>query len=278
MFACFGDDEKNPPYVPPVVETQEEKVFNKFVSRIETLENLSKAYNQTDYINRALVFIRSERYNDSTWNMLCGADDTEFFNYVQTNQGTNNLIGLRTVSNFVIPKTNEKVDFVHMIATMNTINKNPIDTNSHDLSGWGGDLCQLVQELKDSTLTGQALLNLAKQKLNAESSSFGNQDMCADLDAVNIMKIYQNNQSISLSQTIKNYYKNITVVARKQQFLSNVFSSQTLTKTDLISKINQKIEENVYLSFWCLQNGINMTTHKAVFDACTEAFAEFLIG
>ena len=86
--------------------TTEQKEFNSLMGRINALENLSKTYNEDQYINRVLVYIRSGKYNTQEWSVIGGEPDSEFDAYVLTNQ-TENVSYLKQKDNFIITKTKE---------------------------------------------------------------------------------------------------------------------------------------------------------------------------
>ena len=94
-----------------------------------------------------LNFIRTgvERYQDDNWNTLAGQEIVGFTNYVQaqdTEKGTT-AMNLRdiVIKDFTLPNGN-KVDFGHMFGCMNI---SYVAKGSADLSGWAGDLCDLLQ-------------------------------------------------------------------------------------------------------------------------------------
>ena len=273
--SCKNDDPPGNNSNPPETVSEEEKAFLSLTSRINVLENVSFSFNQTGYENRVFIYIRNKTYNDSQWNFIGGTMDSGFEDYVEENQGSYNLKGLQTLNSFVIPKTNESVDFVHMFATMNAINNNINNTQTADLAGWGGDLCQLVAELKDTDFLGTDLDNLVNQKFNKQDSSFNDLDVCADLDAVNIMSIYNSSSNKSISKHMKDYYNSLTKSSRKTQFKNNIFS-QTLSQQEAIEYLFTRIKDNLFLNFWCSQNNVSFETHSHIFNACINAFVSFL--
>ena len=86
------------------------------------------------------------------------------------------------------------------------------ETDKRDLVSWGGDLCQLIQQLKAKNLSGNALQSEANRLfgLSGNESSFGDQDLYADLDAFGIYEIYKAQATKSLSTAVQSYYDKVT--------------------------------------------------------------------
>ena len=272
--------------------TEDEKEFFSIIQKIKKLENISQAYNtEKNSTNnpqtRVLQYLRQKRYGDGQWNTFGGTIESDFSEYVTTNQGNIDLASLQSYTNLKIPKTNDEIDFIHMIAIMNVIAKGSLTSSNNDLISWGGDLCQLVVELKNTNLTGTALQDKAYELFRSKNTSFSNEDLLGDIDAFNIMQIYlnQSDDKKSISSAIKDYYLNYTQSQRKQTFLSIVFpdfidtSTGNLTKTEseMASAIVSRLSGNFLVKLWCMQNGLNFSTHSAQFNAAAMAFAKYFI-
>ena len=258
---------------PELSQTQIE--FNSLISKIATLETLSYNFNSNDYQNRVFVYIRSEKYNTTSWNTIGGSIEQEFNDYIETNQSETDISSLKTFDKFTIPNTEEKVDFVHMFATMNAINKNPTNTNAGDLAGWAGDLCQLALEVKNTNQPNKISENV-NSKFNNFDSGFNKYDLVADLDAVNIMKIYNDMQTKSISKAIENYYKNITVKSRKTNFLTNL-GYEKLNKEQIKANIFNRLRNNFFITIWSMQNNLDFESDQNIILECINVFVNFLI-
>ena len=164
--------------------------------------------------------MRSAKYTGN-WDSLLGSIDTDFVIAV-TDYDTNNettIADLLNVDTFTIPSTGEKVDFIHMFAAMEGYLTGSTPTG--DLTGWGGDLCQLAGDGKP-------------ENFNATSgSSFGSADVCADFDAINIITRYKASNNKSLHYHIVEYYKNLTNKSRVQQFKDIIFPNTPNSNTEV---------------------------------------------
>lgn len=273
LIACFMLTGCLPNEQPENISPTQQQ-FNSLVYDIKNLENISKNYNNNDYIKRTLIYIREGRYNSSEWQTIGGTNEQDFANYVAQNY--ENAVLLQTLANFTIPSTEEKVDFVHMVATINVVFLKS-GNNQSDLAGWGGDLMQLVKEIKDLGCTSDQLPLVAKQKFNAQDSTFGKEDVCADLDAVNIASLMIANNS-SLSTEMKNYYNNLSSTSRKNTFVSNVFGKTFNSTNELTETIVTRITSNFMLYYWGYKNGVSFQDDLPIINACTSALSQFLLS
>lgn len=259
--------------------SQEEIDFNNLVSKIKILENLSYSFNPENHQLRTLQFIRNSRYNSSQWNMFGGTIETDFIEYVSKNQGNSDLFELQTLEFFVTPIQNQHIDFVHMIAIMNVIQHGGFDNQTrNDMVGFGGDLCQFTNELKTSGLTGNELQNFASSKFGTKNSTFSEQDLLADLDAINIMKIYKTTTDSCISKSILDYYYSINKQSRKLQFLNNVFSENYSSTNTLAAKIFERISGNLYIIIWCNQNDLSFSDHQEYFMSAINCFSNYFFN
>lgn len=268
-------------------ELQRLNNLNLILQQIEKLEEISKQYNidfnsTNDPTVRALQYIRQIRYSTSAWNNVGGTLESNFNEYVLQNQGSANLTSLQSLDTFFSIKSGEEIDFVHLIAILNSALKNGVSNNLYnDLAGWGGDLCQLVSvNLKTSSSTENALYEEAKSYLETESA-FSPQDSRADLDALNIAKIFSEQQIKSLSTAIREYYLQATTQSRKLEFLKNAFSITSLNNTNedqLAQVLKTRVESNMLLNIWCMTNNVNFSEDSSKFIAAYKAFANLLLN
>ena len=262
-------DEQDDENVP---QTQEEIDFAKFIADYQKLENMSKEYNSSGYQKRVLVYIRSSKYNSTQWNMLGGTLESDFVTYVQEHD--NSVEYLRTKEILTYPNSTNQIDFVHMIATLNLVMTG--DNNSADLGGWGGDLCQLVSEIKTTDKTGVELKDFVLTKFN-KNSSFGAQDVIADLDAVNIYNIYKNQSEKSFAKAMKDYYRNITESVRKTSFTAYLFQNQNLSITQQkVDYLLSRLSNNFYIVYLNSTYGISFENNEELFKTCLTVFVEYL--
>ena len=264
--------------------TQEQKDFNALFDRVQKLEELSKDFNEENYQLRAVRYIRSSKYTGMAWNMLLGTVEPEFVTYVQNNQGSYNLEGLRTVDYFVDPKTGNQIDFVHMFASMEGFISEQEQIS--DLTGWAGDLCQVAGVFKNVALTGSALDIALKENFNNSNATdsngyavkFSSADVTADFDAVNIANIYNTimNKS-SISESVKFYYSVVTEQSRKTMFKENCFGTSYDGKTDLTNKIYDRMSANMGITTYCqLGEGFNFASKETLIRACISVFVDYI--
>lgn len=282
VFLVNLGEEKPKKTTTTVTITQEQKDFDALFLRVKQLEELSKQYNETDYQLRTMIYIRSGAYDDSQWTMIGGNVDVDFESYVQANQGTNNLTGLKSVETFKVPSTKETVDFRHMFAVMNVAYKGV--QNATDLSGWAGDLVQLMDEFKSSIKTGDDLLTDVRTAFNG-NSAFGAADVCADFDAINIIKVLRATSDATIYSSINSYFKNLTNQRRVQTFKQTTFTSSS--KENLIDEIKTRITGDYVSGYDIYTNavhqlahtyGIDYVTHAEVVNACIQVFAEYIFS
>lgn len=255
--------------------SKEQLAFEEMCLTIDELETLSEQYNSKDYTNRAFVYIRSEKYNTQEWALIGGDTDSNFDTYVQGNQ-EKDVSGLKTKESFVIPSTKESVDFVHMFAV---INVNFIDSEHYnsDLSGWGGDLFQLASSIKDCGKTGSELKQYIQSLFNSENGAFNSQDVCADLDAVNISKLLKINNK-TIAKTLSDYYTDLSEKDRKNAFILNTFDNNYTNIETLKQDIINRATTNNLLKFWGIRNNfpINNEQNLDILKECCNVFAEYL--
>ena len=253
--------------------------FTELLFKIQKLEELSKEYNEIDYGLRAIVYIRTGKYNNVAFNSVLGAPDVEFEKYVEKNQGELDLVELKYVKDFIIPSTNEKVDFRHMFAAMNGEYFN--DQEKSDTAGWAGDLLDLINQFKNSTETGEALLTLIGDQFNGNSSTstFSNEDVRADFDAVNILDLYDPTSPYTygtISGCMSNYYDTLNNDDRIVGFRSKTFTGEYNFVADLQEEILTRLKANTYISYLANMYNVDFTTHTTIVDACAQVFAEYI--
>lgn len=257
----------------------ENSTFDEIITKIKKLEEISKDYNSSNYQLRALQYLRQKRYSSSQWNTFGGTLESDFEEYVLNNQGDIDVSSLQTLNYITNPLTQEKVDFIHMVAIMNVAIKGNVTNNSiNDLVGWGGDLCQLALELKNTGLTGNELEEKANLLFNSENSTFSNQDLLADLDSINISKIYKSlvEDKQSISYAISQYYKTTTIASRKQNFILTTFSDMdTSNQSEFANSIIERLSSSLYIQIWCMQNGLNFTNDSQYLNSAASVFVKY---
>ena len=197
------------------------------LNKVKTLQDLAQSYIDTNGLSLTateltLQFIRKDRYADTKWTMLLGEVDQNFVTAVGTQVSFDIHEKLYDLS------TGKEVDFIHMAATLSAYNKygNSIPLGgaymfiSTDYAGWGGDLLTFAKEIEtysaaNPDLTSEDLLYYSISLLGTNrtfennENTFSDEDIFADLDALNIHRGASNNNYASdLYTALTNYYIN----------------------------------------------------------------------
>ncbi|MDV0447501.1 hypothetical protein MsAg5_14010 [Methanosarcinaceae archaeon Ag5] len=211
--------------------------------------------NKTTIAMHTLGYIRHIKYNDATWTLLLETPNTSFTSWMDNNASTLRSVSVFSGSEVVVTDTYTKdgvIDFIHLAAPLNAIvsTKAPEKTEYYssisltatayttyeqdDIAGWVGDLHQQYP-IADSKTIGKR-----------SQGNFSQEDMFADLDAVNIgdsvVFINTSNSSknyvkMNVSEAYGNYYSSSS---RSEQerfnlFITNMdnrsYANPTSTKT-----------------------------------------------
>ena len=256
-------------------ETIKQIELQNIINDINRLEVISKNYNVENFNDRVLIYIRCKRYSTNQWNLLGGTLETDFESYVTTNQNGIDLSYLQTKEFFVDPITMKNIDFIHMFATMNLQLKNEM---YGDLGGFGGDICQLVSDLSILDIDNENdLINEAKTKFNG-ISSFGYEDVLADIDAVNIINVYndlQNDKKL-ISKSIETYYSNLSQKKRLSSFSNYLFGNTNLSAEDKCENVLNRLKSNILITKLCQTYNIDFEQNEKEFNICINLFVNYI--
>lgn len=208
------------------------KILEGYISQYKEEKNSEKSLNHL-----ILSFIRQEKYDDLQWSFVAGTVPEDLYDYIKAKDeryGTNAL-ACRKYGDILLP-TKKKIDFVHLFAVMNGINYFPL---SSALVGWGGDLAQLSQDLKNNfgNVTDLDQLISEARKFLGIKGQFGEGDLNADIDAPIILKRKRSSQTFS--DTIRSFYEN-----GDYKFKINNFVKYTFPELTDKTKIREYIEES----------------------------------
>ena len=272
-FGLVGCDLSN-----PCTKSEELIALESLNADVAMLESISKDYNENSFSKRTLVYVRCKRYNDTSWNTLGGTLESDFENYVENNQGEKELEYLQTKEFFIDTATKQNIDFIHYFATMNL---QIVNTNFGDLGGFGGDLCQLVKELKELNISDVELLEeTAKSKFNGQSS-FGTEDLLADIDAVNTINIYNNlsGDNKKIANAMLTYYTNLTQHQRLNAFCQNIFGDNiNLSYNDKCTYLFNRLKNNYLINYLCNTYGISFNNNQTEFEICIRLFTSYILN
>lgn len=238
------------------------KVFN-LLSSFET--NLIRSKDSSYALDNIIAF-REEVYNGDTWSLIASNKSTSVTNlfnqYKNTSYAKTNWInsGENYLDTFNIP-----VDFYHMLAVYNTYIYN--STSARDLASFGGDISQLVTELKNMSGTEQELLAYAE----TGGGLFSDPDLYADIDGANIYNTYATSKFYTKvrgsSLALSYYYINLNSNKdRMDRFVSSTFPTFT------VDAIYNRLSSNFYLIAWNAKNGISFSEHKTLFKIAIQGF------
>ena len=264
--------------------------YADFITYLKQLEVYADEYAAQIYGKDAgelvLNFIRTgvERYQDDNWNTLAGAEDTNFTSYVEAQdaaKGTS-AMNLRNivVDNFVIPNSN-KTDFGHMFGCMNI---SYVAKGSADLSGWAGDICDLLQysvanidDIPQGSVDEMAAYIKEYCFGQNATGAYGWDDFYGDMDAYYLISEYKNaNGSKKFSELMESYFKSdLNDTARTVYFMNNRFA---------VANSKDAVRKAIYDSY-CNDIGISileakrgLTSYSVLRQACCYAFADYVFS
>ena len=197
--------------------------YTDFIANLKILEGYANEYASSihgkDAGELVLNFIRTgvERYQDDNWNTLAGVENTGFTGYVKAQDAEKGTTAMSlkdiVVEDFILPNENP-ADFGHMFGCMNISYVAP---GSADLSGWAGDICDLLQysvtqlDKIPGYATGDVETMAAYVKeyclgVNA-SGAYGWDDFYGDMDAYYLVSEYKKaNGTKKFSEIMENYF------------------------------------------------------------------------
>lgn len=252
------------------------EAFDLVLEKIEKLEKLAEKFiteSDSTYSKRYLTlnYIRSgSTYVGSNWNAFLGNINEIFVDYVEENQGSDNLTSLREIKKLDQPYTAHKIDFMHLIAVISLNEKCGTNSSYSDLGGFGGDIAQLSVGLKNIE-DDETLQQTANDRMGSEDYAFGLLDYMADIDGINIGRDLLSNMNLTVSDALKNYFYNYDLSFSTIKAISalNIYPT---TKEIASAKLLGRLENNNYISFWLFKNGGSFGKH---FSACVNAFINF---
>lgn len=257
--------------------------YATFLARLKELEPYAESYaasNGEDANELILNFIRTgvEKYNDSDWQIMAGVENTGFVSYVSEMDSKNgtHASDLRKLKGFYMPN-GERVDFAHMIAALNIAYVGSQTTA--DMSGWAGDLCDLLRYTNEMSLSGignqeTIITNIRENYLGVRvHNGFSIVDIRGDLDAY-----YLNDQlkssDVKFSALIERYFvDSLSMEQRAAYFLNNRFSG-ALTQEAVRTAVYDAYKSNMGLRILEADRGLSALNELRT--VCCYAFADYL--
>ena len=201
----------------PVLDKVAVDNYADFIKNLTILEAMAaeyvKTYPSKDPLALVIKYIRTgvDRYNSGSWGIMAGYEDADFAKYVtdmenainaQVTDGNYlNVTGLKDLKNFILPN-GQKADIGHIFGAMDITYHNKGSVNHADVSGWAGDLVDLLEVSAsgcDGVVKGtlEEMITLVGEKyfLTTVSASglpsFSKEDYDGDLDAYYIMHVLE---------------------------------------------------------------------------------------
>ena len=224
----------------PSIESYEE-----FMAYLPLLEELANEYIKIvpgkDPLALVIKYIRTgvDRYNSGSWGIMAGYEDAEFASFVKEMQEMINvelpeeerlkITGLKNIKNFYLPN-GEYADLGHVFGSMDITYHNKSSVNHADVSGWAGDLVDLLELCDSKGVTGtldEMTKTVSEKYLGVDfspSPGFSKVDILGDLDAFYIMQTlyaadYENG---TLTGILGEYFtEELTEEQRADYFLKN---------------------------------------------------------
>ena len=266
--------------------------YETFLSLIKTLEVYAQEFvsqNTSEDANALMIkYIRSgvEDYTSDSWEILAGSENTDFRDYVSTQDTVNgtNVSALRSLELITLPNGNV-AEFGHMFGTMDISYYAIVQGTSEevalaraDMGGWAGDVCDLML-LTQGQVNGdvESMTETIRNDyfgLDVEDAeSFGQQDIYGDLDAFYFITQLKTEEK-SLSSLIEEYYTSeLSDIDRAQYFLENRFNN-TLSQTGIRDAVYNTYSGNVLIS--TLEASRSLSEETDLRTACCYAFADYL--
>lgn len=191
------------------------------MSELQGLANdfITEKGSDSDPIVLTLAYTRTGDYNTSMWQMTAGARDPEFESYVAEKNG--DLTALQGMNSVSLPN-GQSIDFGHLLASMNLVYNGIPITGS-----WGGDCMELAQAYQGQASGTEEYMSAMQSTFamddDGAQSKFGDQDLRADLDSVNIGSGLKKDSDIA--ELIRTYYTDLTDYNRSYQFIGMSFGS-----------------------------------------------------
>ncbi|MBR4033631.1 MAG: hypothetical protein IKJ04_02380, partial [Clostridia bacterium] len=264
--------------------------YEDFLKNLKVLEVYADAYHvqtpgSADPGELVLNFIRTgvERYQDDNWTTLAGQEYVAFTNYVKTQDENNGTTAMNlrdiVITDFKLPNGNP-ADFGHMFGCMNI---SYINGGSADLSGWAGDLCDLldysvrfIDDIYANTdrSVEQMAAYIGKNCFGADASdAFGWDDFYGDMDGYYFVSEYMKGSG-SFSSLMEAYYTDtLSDKDRAVYFVNNRFGVED-TKEAVRKAVYDIYSSDVGIKV--LEAGRGLASYNNERQACCYAFADYL--
>ena len=258
--------------------------YNTTLDRLSRLQALAREFSSSrddapDPIVLTLSYTRTGDYNTTIWQLTAGVRDTEFESYVNSSDAE--LASLQALNTVTLP-TGEKIDFGHLLASMNLVYNGIPITGS-----WGGDCQQLAQQYYGQAQDAAGYAAAMRATFNIDDdgslSKFGDQDLRADMDSVIIgSKV---TQDTDLADTLRSYYENLTEYDRAKEFISLSFGTQDTSNSSFADAVYRALLDDSGMQLLFYMNGMWSVNgwqikedYAPAVRGAADLFAEYLAG
>lgn len=260
--------------------------YADFMALLVKLEEYAETYAANPLINKdpkllVLNFIRCgvERYQDDNWSALAGQEIVGFTSKVKELDAANGTDVMRlrniVIDAFILPNGNY-VDFGHMFGCMNI---SYLGDGSADLSGWAGDLCDLLLytvenlQVPDGTMDQMAdYIRVNGFGVNAPSA-FGWDDFYGDMDAYYLITELKKGEK-KLSELMSEYFTaSLTDKDRVVYFMNHRFGVEN--SQEAVRKAIYDAYKND-VSIKILESKRGVSSYATLREAVCYAFADYV--
>ena len=258
--------------------------YNTTLDRLSRLQALAREFSSSrddapDPIVLTLSYTRTGDYNTTIWQLTAGVRDTEFESYVNSSDAE--LASLQALNTVTLP-TGEKIDFGHLLASMNLVYNGIPITGS-----WGGDCQQLAQQYYGQAQDAAGYAAAMRATFNIDDdgslSKFGDQDLRADMDSVIVgSKV---TQDTDLADALRSYYENLTEYDRAKEFISLSFGTQDTSSSSFADAVYRALLDDSGMQLLFYMNGMWSVNgwqikedYAPAVRGAADLFAEYLAG
>ena len=258
--------------------------YNTTLDRLSRLQALAREFSSSrddapDPIVLTLSYTRTGDYNTTIWQLTAGVRDTEFESYVNSSDAE--LASLQALHTVTLP-TGEKIDFGHLLASMNLVYNGIPITGS-----WGGDCQQLAQQYYGQAQDAAGYAAAMRATFNIDDdgslSKFGDQDLRADMDSVIVgSKV---TQDTDLADALRSYYENLTEYDRAKEFISLSFGTQDTSSSSFADAVYRALLDDSGMQLLFYMNGMWSVNgwqikedYAPAVRGAADLFAEYLAG
>ncbi len=244
-------------FLPSLGGEPEINSYDEFVFNLMLLEEIASEYARMnpgkDPLALVIKYIRTgvERYNSGSWGIMAGYEDTGFAKYVTELEAEINkeatcpeeyltITALKNINRFELPN-GDRADIGHVFGSMDITYHNKGSVNHADVSGWAGDLVDLLEVSDLNGVSGDLdamIKEVAENYLGVDHSptpGMSQEDIEGDLDAFYIMENVADIEYYNgaLTEVIMGYFtEDLTNAKRADFFLKNRLST-TGTRTQI---------------------------------------------